>query len=273
MTAPRISRAEALRPPGAWFRLASAHEGASRFAAHSLVAEKERATVEQHWYLKQCRLLERLPPADLKQLEARCISRKFAQGDVIYLPADRGDAVLALISGRVKLCHVTRDGRESILALIEPGEIFGELCLIDSGEREELAKAASPCVIVLIPRDELQQLMQRFADLAQGITKLVGLRRIRIERRLRSLLFRPVRERLLQLLVELAADHGIRTPRGIDIRLKLSHQDLASIIGSTRESVSAALGEFQNQGLVVLGRQCVTICSIERLTAQAELHS
>lgn len=238
--------------------------------ADLLRIKQDTYLVERHWYLKQCRLLERLPVADLQILESTCSSRRFAAKEVIYLPADKADAVLAVISGRVKLCQVTRDGRESILAFIEAGEIFGELCLIDSSDREELAIAATASVIVLIPRDKLQSMMNQHAELAQGVTKLLGMRRLRIERRLRALLFRPIRERLLQLLVELAGDHGVKTPRGVEIRVKLSHQDLASIIGSSRESVTNTLGELQGEGLLVLGRQSVTICSLERLSQLVE---
>jgi CRP/FNR family cyclic AMP-dependent transcriptional regulator len=225
----------------------------------------EVGRVEQHWYLKSCRILERLPSDELSQLEAKSRFRKFATGDVVYLPLDRADAVLAVISGRIKLCHLTPDGKQSILAFIDPGEVFGELCLFDTVSREEQAIAMMPTAIVLIPRDLFQQLINRHAELALGITRLMGLRRLRIERRLKSLLFRSNRERLLQLLLELATEYGTPSKLGIEIRIKLSHQDLASIIGSTRETVTTTLGELQEQGVVALGRQRITICSMERL--------
>jgi CRP/FNR family cyclic AMP-dependent transcriptional regulator len=221
--------------------------------------------VQQHWYLKNCRLLDRLPANELQNLERNSRSRRFASGEVIYLPIDRADAVLVLISGQVKLCHVTPDGKESILAFIEPGEIFGELCLIDAADREELAISTQISSIVLIPRNTMQELMERHAELALGVTRLLGLRRMRIERRLKSLLFRSNRDRLLQLLLELATDYGKDTPSGLEIRIKLSHQDVAGLIGSTRETVSNTLGELQAEGIVKLGRQRITICSKERL--------
>jgi CRP/FNR family cyclic AMP-dependent transcriptional regulator len=219
----------------------------------SLPSRSEVGRVEQHWYLKSCRILERLPPDELSQLEAKSRFRKFATGDVVYLPLDRADAVLAA------------DGKQSILAFIDPGEVFGELCLFDTESREEQAIAMVPTAIVLIPRDLIQQLISRHAELALGITRRMGLRRLRIERRLKSLLFRSNRERLLQLWMELATEYGTPSKLGIEIRIKLSHQDLASIIGSTRETVTMTLGELQEQGVVALGRQRLTICSMERL--------
>lgn len=220
---------------------------------------------EKHWYLKNCRLLERLPRTELERLEQTCRSRQFASGQVVYLPIDRADAILVLISGQVKLCHMTPEGKESILAFIEPGEIFGELCLLHVPDRDELAIATQAATIVLIPRDVMQVLMESHAELAVGVTRLFGLRRMRLERRLKSLLFRSNRDRLLQLLLELATDYGKISGLGIEIRIRLSHQDLASLIGSTRETVTVTLGELQLEGIVKLGRQKITICSMERL--------
>ena len=236
----------------------------------SLTPSLHPPMAEKHWYLKNCQLLSRLPQAELERLETNSRAGRFKAGEVIYIPIDRAEAVLVLVSGQVKLCHTTPEGKESILAFIEPGEMFGELCLVGADDREELAIATCASTIVMIPRNALQELMSRHAGLALGVTQLLGFRRLRIERRLKSLLFRSNRDRLLQLLVELAQDHGGNTAHGIEIRIKLSHQDLASIIGSTRETVTTTLGQLQNEGLVLLGRQRITICDMKRLKAAAD---
>jgi CRP/FNR family transcriptional regulator, cyclic AMP receptor protein len=223
----------------------------------------------EYWFLKRCRLLERLPVAELQRLETCCRSRQFPAGTSIYLPEDHADAVLLLVAGRIKLCHVTPDGKESILALIEPGELFGELCLIGETRRDESAIAAVASTVVLIPRAALEALMNTYTELTLGVTRLLGLRRLRIERRLKHLLFRSNRDRLIHLLLELAESHGTRAGSTVEIRLKLSHQDLASIIGSSRETVTNTLGELQLQRLVKLGRQRVSLLDIDRLIAAA----
>jgi CRP/FNR family cyclic AMP-dependent transcriptional regulator len=220
---------------------------------------------EKHWYLKNCSLLNRLPSGALADLERRSRSGRFKAGEVIYIPADKADAVLILVSGQVKLCHMTPAGKESILAFIEPGEMFGEMSLVGAESREELAIAVAASTLVLVPRTAMQSLMNEHSQLAVGITQLLGFRRLRIERRLKSLLFRSSRDRLLQLLVELAQTHGDPSPQGTEIRLKLSHQDLANIIGSTRETVTHTLGQLQAEGLVRLGRQRVIVCSVDEL--------
>ena len=97
------------------------------------------------------------------------------------------------------------------------------------------------------------------------MTKLFGLRRQRVERRLKYLLFRSNRERLVHLLLELAEQYGRPTPAGVELRIKLSHQDLASIIGSTRETVTVVLGELQNEGRLQLGRRKIVLTDVAQL--------
>jgi hypothetical protein len=110
-----------------------------------------------------------------------------------------------------------------------------------------------------------KKLMEEHPGVGIGITKLIGLRRRRLERRLRSLLFRSNRERLVLALLDLAEQYGYPTGDGIQLRVKLSHQDLANMIGSTRESVTIALGELQAARHVRVGRRKIALVDLERL--------
>jgi CRP-like cAMP-binding protein len=224
---------------------------------------------EKHWFLKSCVLLARLAPAELSQLESRARLRKYPSHSPIYLPADQADAVLFLASGRVKIGSLTLDGKESILAFIEPGELFGELAIFAPGRREEIAQTIEPSVVVMFPREVFWELMQRHPDLSLGITKLIGLRRQRIERRIKYLLFQSSRDRLIHLLLELADQYGQITPQGVLLKIKLSHQDLANIIGSTRETVTVLLGELQAERHLELGRQKIILRDLRALAASA----
>jgi CRP-like cAMP-binding protein len=226
--------------------------------------------VEKHWFLKNCALFERLASTELSQLESRARVRKFPSRSPVYLPADQADAVLLLASGRVRIGNFTADGKQSILAFIEPGELFGELAIFDPGQRQEVAETVEPSTVVMFPREAFWACMQQHAEISIGVTKLIGLRRQRIERRLKYLLFRSNRDRLVHLLLELADQYGQGTPQKVLIRLKLSHQDLANIIGSTRETVTVTLGELQAQGLLELGRQKIILCDLARLADGAQ---
>ena len=220
---------------------------------------------ERMWYLKRCKLFEQLPIEEIQALESVCRYRKFARGNPVYLPAEQADAVLLVLTGRVKICSFTSEGKQSILAFVDPGELFGELAVLGEDTRDEYAEALEASSVLLIPRVEMQRLLARYPQLTLGISKLIGLRRKRIERRLRYLLFHSNRQRLIHLLSELAEQYGRETVDGIDLQIKLSHQDLASIIGSTRETVTVILGELQNEKFLKMGRRRITLTDAERL--------
>ena len=220
---------------------------------------------EKLWFLKHCNLFEQLTAEELRRIEYRSRARAFPRKTPIYLPVDQGDAVYLLVSGRAKICHLTPDGKQSILAFIDPGELFGELAIFESGQRDEYAETLEESTVVMIPSDVIRELMQTRPSLSVGITKVIGLRRKRIERRLKNLLFLPNRDRLVHLLLELAEQYGTETREGVELGIKLSHQDLANVIGSTRETVTVVLGDLQSVGLIKVGRRKIVICSLPRL--------
>ena len=225
---------------------------------------------EKYWFLKNCELFERVTSDQIARLESRSQSKKFARGSLIYLPSDAGESVLLVTAGRVKIYHITSEGKQALLALIDPGEVFGEVAILGEGEREEFAEAMEATTLIRIPGDEVRRLMEEHPHVSLGVTRLMGLRRQRFERRLKSLLFRSNRERLTHLLLELADKYGRRTPEGIEIGIKLSHQDLASIIGSTRETVTVVLGELQNERSLVIKRRQIVLTEMSQLAASID---
>lgn len=226
---------------------------------------------EKYWFLKRCDLFGPLSDEQLQRMESRCRIREIPRNSPVYLPADAADGMLLLASGRVKICGFTPDGKQSILTFIEPGEVFGELAILEPGERDEYAEAVLAATVLLIPRDQVQQLMLEQPALSLGVTKLIGLRRKRIERRLKYLLFHSNRDKLVHLLLELVEQYGKTSDEGIEITLKLSHQDLASIIGATRETVTVNLGELQAAGLIKVGRKRVLVKDVERMAASVSV--
>ena len=219
-----------------------------------------------YWYLKDCDLFTYLTDQDIRSLESVAKTRSFRRGEPIYLPNESADGVLLVVKGRVKICHLTPDGKQSILNFIDSGELFGELSLFGNCERQEFAEAIENCTIVLIPKTAMLQLMASRPHLNVGITKLIGSRRQRIERRLRNLLFRSNRERVVHLLIEMAEKYGQRNETGLELCIRLSHQEMASIIGSTRETVTVMLGQLQAEGLIKIARRRITIINLQKLS-------
>ena len=119
--------------------------------------------------------------------------------------------------------------------------------------------------IVRIPGDEMQQLMTDRPEIVLQVTRLMGFRRQRIERRLKALLFRSNRDRLVYLLLELGAKYGKPCPEGLSLGIRLSHQDMASMIGSTRETVTVLLGELQYARSLIVKRRQIILTNLEQL--------
>ncbi len=226
---------------------------------------------QQFWYIRECSLFERLSVDQLDRLEQHARIREFPKNSTVFLPSDQSDGVFLLGRGRVRICSNTADGKQAILAFIDPGEVFGELALIDGGDREERAEAAVDSTVILLPGAELRQLLEESSSLSLGVTKLIGLRRKRIERRLRNLLFRSNRDRLGHLLLELTEQYGSSTEDGVHLDIRLSHQELASIIGVTRETVTTLLGEMQHEGVLRISRQKIVIRDLRRLAASLDV--
>src|SRR5262249_19696942 len=140
-----------------------------------------------------------------------------------------------------------------------------ELALVDAKPRGEYAEAAVESHVLVVPRDDLLWLMEQRPDVALSITKLVCLRRRRIENRLRNILFLSSRERMVHLLLELVEAYGERAGQRCEIPLKLTHQELASLIGVTRETVTVVLGRLQFERLIKIHRRRITVLDCNRL--------
>lgn len=225
---------------------------------------------EKLWYLKSSDLFEQLSADEITRVESRSRMQTFPRKGLVYLPSDSSDAVFLLTRGRIRLYHITAEGKETVLAFIEPGEIFGELSLLNPGRREEFAEAMTPSTVVMIPGEVLRSLMEIHPALTIQLTRLMGLRRKRIERRLKSLLFRSNRERLVYLLLELAGRYGERTGDGLALGIRLSHQELSSVIGSTRETVTVLLGELQLEGSLIIKRRQIILTNLKQLAASLD---
>lgn len=221
---------------------------------------------DSFWYIKNCNLFSQLSASDIAELESQSRMRKLKKGDPVYLPHEEADGVLLVAQGRVKICHSTPEGKQSILGFVDTGEVFGELALLGGGVRDEYVEATEKTSLVLLPKQALEQVIRKYPSIVLGVTKLIGARRQRVEKRLRNLLFRSNRERVIHLLLELSEKYGQIGEEGISLNIRLSHQEMACIIGSTRETVTVVLGQLQKEGMLKISRRRVVISDINRLS-------
>ena len=219
------------------------------------------------WYLKKIPLLTELGADVLARLANTVELQEIRRREVVYLPGDPGDAVFFVNGGRVKISKVTRDGKALTLNYCGPSELFGETCLVDGSPRQEMAEALENAMITGIERSVFEGLLQQCAAMGYHMTKLLAERRRDVENKLETLVFRDVTSKLAELLLQLAEQYGVDDARGTLVALKITHQELANLIGSTRETVSLTLSQFKRKKLICTEGRKVIIADAESLRA------
>ena len=219
------------------------------------------------WYLKKVPLLADLGPEGLARLAERVEQREVRRREVVYMNGDPGDAVYFVNGGRVKISKVTRDGKSLTLFYCGPSELFGEGCLIDGGPRTEMAEAVENAMLTQIERGDFERLLATHAQLGSAMTRLMVLRRRELETKVEALVFRDVTSKLAELLLKLAGEYGVDDARGTMVALKITHQELANLIGSTRETVSLTLSQFKRKKFICTEGRKVIISDAEGLKA------
>ena len=233
-----------------------------------------RKKLEKVWYLKHINLFRDLTEADLSALDRISYMKDYNRREQVYGQTDRGDVVYLLKEGRVKVFKLSPDGKELTLAILEPGEIFGEMALIDEGPRDTIAETLDDSLLCVIRRRDFELLLKKKPELAMRVTKLIGMRRRQIENQLENLVFRSAPSRLALLLLNLAERNGVRDSRGIILNVKLSQQELANLIGTARETTSALLNEFKRLDIIDIQSRRIKILDQWRLKqiADAEMN-
>jgi CRP-like cAMP-binding protein len=229
------------------------------------VQEDQRAL----WYLKKIPLFQDLGPEAMSRLAETVQIAEIRRRQVIYLPGDPGKTVYFVNGGRVKISKVTRDGKELTLAYRGPGELFGEIALVEGGPREEMAEAMENALLTEMERGDFERLIQTQPLLGLRLARLLTQRRRDIENKIENLVFKDVNSKLAELLIRLANDFGVDDARGTLVALKITHQEMANLIGSTRETVSLTLSQFKRKGLIRTDGRKVIIADREGLKALA----
>jgi CRP-like cAMP-binding protein len=217
--------------------------------------------------LRKCPVLVDAPPDSLAQLAAAAVTQSFRARQVVYLPGDRAASVHFIASGRVKVSKVTRDGKELTLAYRTSGDFFGETCLLEGGPREEMVEAMENTMSVELDRAGLDHLLANHAQVAYPFARALIDRWRGLQTKVEQLVFKDVGSKLAELLLRLGSEHGIEHRRGLVLGLKITHQEMANLIGSTRETVSLTLSQFKRKGFIHTEGRKVILADREGLRA------
>ncbi len=202
------------------------------------------------WYLKKFNLFDTMGMEEMESISQMVAESEISKKQPVYMEGDPSENLYFLKKGRVKITRIEESGKEFTLTLMEPGEIFGEMGLFDDSPRETTAVALEDSLICTMRRGDFEKLMENKPELSFKLNKLMGLRLRRIENRIQELLFRDVPSRLASLILRLLDQHSREMRNGVRINIKLSQQEIANLIGATREMTSSVINSFKKEGLI-----------------------
>lgn len=194
--------------------------------------------------------LGELDASEREKLRSASSWRDHGPGDVVFAPDPTPDSLYLLEDGLVRIFRISEEGSETTFGYVVPGEVFGELAAFGDYPRESFAQAVSRSRVWKLPRQAFQTTVGARPALVAEVTRQIGERLKRIEARVENLVFRDVRSRVAHMLLELAEDFGEPADEGILLRIALTQAELATLVGSTRQTVNATLRELQAEGLI-----------------------
>lgn len=223
--------------------------------------EALRALLARHMLFREA------APVLLDGLVKFATVKHYEPNDEIFAKGDSGNALCGVLAGRVCIYTVSAEGEEAILNILEPGELFGEIALLDGGPRTASARAMKSVDLLQIHRDHFVPFLHDHPELGVSILPvLCGRIRMNVEF-IEDTVFLHLPARLAKRLLALAEVHGKPDPKGTRIAFKLSQQDLAHMIGATRERVNKELGTWRERGLISMGDGMIVISRSDGLRA------
>ena len=211
------------------------------------------------WHLKNTQLFEDLSEDELEELSRITPYRTFGAGEVIYHMEDPADALYFVRDGMVKISMYFPNGKEMILGLLGQYDIFGELLLLPSERRPNQAEAVTETKLIVMPEEDFQRLLRDKPRIAMKFIQVMSTRLWQAQQWQAEVGAFDAPGRLANLLLRLAGDFGRDNERGTEIDLSLTQQDLAKMIGATRETVSHCLARLLEYGAVKRRRSPIVV--------------
>jgi CRP-like cAMP-binding protein len=230
----------------------------------------QAAGVERTALLAKVPVFAGLPEDERERLGSLLRSRRYTRGEVIFLEGDQGTALCLIAEGRIRIQLTGSDGREVVINVYGPGEIFGELALLDGEPRSADAIAQDAARVYWLQREDFAAFLDSHPRAAMTMLASLSRRLRHTTRVVQDATFRDVPARLARVLLDLAARNGQAIPGGIRIESRLTQGELAAMVGASRETVTRALRGFEQRGLIGWEASRIIINQPEQLRARAE---
>ncbi|MFQ6134103.1 MAG: Crp/Fnr family transcriptional regulator [Armatimonadota bacterium] len=211
------------------------------------------------WRLSQINVFDDLSSDQMEEIIALAQPLQVARDEILFSPDEEAGSIYLLRSGKVKLSKVADDGKEITMAILQAGDVFGEFAIAGADTQDLFAEVVEDASLYVIPWPDLEALIGRKPQVALMLVRALSERLRRAESQIEDLVFRSVPERVASLVLKLAEEHGRVSARGITIDLRLTHQDIANMVGATRETVTNVLNDLRSAGAIEIEQKHVRV--------------
>jgi len=211
------------------------------------------------WYLRQNRLFERTADEDITRYAESFRQAVYPKRALVFDQGDSGHNIFLLKTGSVRLSRATEGGKEITLALLKPGDIFGEEALFDRPTRTSIARCLESSLLCSTRAQDLHRILSKNPILSLNVAKYLDERLDEARSLVEDMSGLKVSERIVKLFDRLSEEYGVSVPDGVLLDIQLTHGDIASMIGSTRETVSLELGHLARAEKLRFDRHAITL--------------
>jgi CRP-like cAMP-binding protein len=222
------------------------------------------ADVEREWVLREFDLFQDLDDDEVARIGDAAPMSQLPRGQMLYSPDRPAEVLFILKKGRIRLFQIGADGRTMTTAMIAPGQIFGEMAVLGQHLDQTYAETIEPCVVCLMSRSDVERLLLVDSRIATRVAEFLGSRVADLERRLGDSVLKSAPERIAATLSRLGGNSTGPTT------VKLTHEQLADLVGTSRETTTKVLGDLATRGLVSLRRGKIIIRDSSALHDLAE---
>jgi len=220
--------------------------------------------------IRKAPLFTALDDVAAASLLANMVSVKISKGSVLFAEGDEGDQLYVIAEGKLKLGTSSGDGRENLLSILGPGEMFGELSLFDPGPRTSTATAVTDAKLLSLGQEKLLPWLAENPKVALQLLARLAQRLRRTNEAVGDLVFSDVPGRVAKALIDLGERFGKKTDEGLFVHHDLTQEELAQLVGASRETVNKALADFAGRNWLKLDGRAVLITDFERLSKRGK---
>jgi CRP/FNR family transcriptional regulator, cyclic AMP receptor protein len=225
------------------------------------------------WYLENIDVTGIFCPQKMGGMDESHTKKVFKRGDYIYLPDESSDKMYLITEGRIKIGNYADSGKEITKAILTNGEVFGELSLVGEDKRRDFAIAMEDTTVCMISVTEMKGLMKEHSALNLFIMKIMGSRVLQMEQRLESLVFKDSRSRIIEFIKDLATRKGQRVGYEMLIRQFFTHQEIANLTATSRQTVTTVLNDLRNKNILTFNRKRLLVRDMEKLGQEMSVQS